>query len=560
MATTVPSTTIPPAPVGDARVAGLPGASRSATPGGPSERGQRGVALALILVVAFMVVLDFSIVNVALASIERELHVGATDVQWVITGYAITFGGLLVLGGRVADLFGRRRMLVAGLLVFSLASLWGGVSTTIAELVAARAVQGIGAAVVAPAALSLITTTTPEGPRRTRALGLYGATASIGFVSGLVLGGVLVQLFDWRSVLWVNVPIGLAAAALAPLVLPESRAAGRIRLDVMGGLLVTGAIAAFVYAVSLGPVNGWLDASTIGALGITALLAWAFVAWEQRHPAPLVRLGILRLPTLRTANALTVAIGAWSAGELLVMPLYLQLVLHYSPLLTGLAMAPQGVVGFVAASRGPATVRRLGPRRLLVLASSSAALGLSLLALFAGMHSYPLVLIGLLFAGYGTATAMFGSTVAATNGVRNHEQGLASGLVNMSRQVGAAAGVAMAAAIIGSSTAAGAAVGRDSVALGAASLAAVLGGLLVGRRVAPAVSGSADPAASPAAVAEPGRKGEMSGTAVNGVADRRDEVRGRDHSSPPSKPWSGPWARPRRVPTQVAACTACDEA
>ena len=177
-------------------------------------------ALALILAVAFMVVLDFSIVNVALAAIERELHSDATAVQWVITAYAITFGGLLVLGGRLGDLWGRRRMFVVGLVLFSLASLAGGLAPALPVLVLARAFQGVGAAIVAPAALSLVTTTVPEGPARTRALGFYGATASIGFVAGLVLGGILVQFLDWRAVLWVNVPIGLAAAMLTPVLVP----------------------------------------------------------------------------------------------------------------------------------------------------------------------------------------------------------------------------------------------------------------------------------------------------------------------------------------------------
>ncbi|MDQ1371077.1 MAG: hypothetical protein QOF20_3430, partial [Acidimicrobiaceae bacterium] len=233
-----------------------------------------GAALALILTAAFMVVLDFSIVNVALADIERALHVDATAVQWVITAYAITFGGLLVLGGRVGDLWGRRRMFVVGLVVFSVASLTGGLAGNLPMLVAARALQGVGAAIVAPAALSLITTSTPEGPRRTRALGFYGATASIGFVAGLVLGGVLLQFFDWRAVLWVNVPIGLAAALLTPIVLPApAPVTGRRRLDVEGALLVTGGVAAAVYAISAGPVSGWLSWQTVGALLATLTLA-----------------------------------------------------------------------------------------------------------------------------------------------------------------------------------------------------------------------------------------------------------------------------------------------
>ena len=452
-------------------------------------RGRGGprpsAALALILVVGFMVVLDFSIVNVALAAIERELHAGATAVQWVITAYAITFGGLLVLGGRLGDLFGRRRMFVAGLVLFSVASLAGGLAGNLGVLVAARAVQGVGAAILAPAALSLITTTTEEGPARTRALGLYGATASIGFVAGLVLGGLLVQFFDWRAVLWVNVPIGLAAAALAPLLIPPASPARRVaRTDVGGALLVTAAIAAVVYGVSEGPISGWLSGRTLGALGLAALLGWAFVAVERRHPAPLVRLGLLRLRPLRNANLMTVVIGAWSAGELLVLPLYLQLVLHYSPLLAGLAIAPQGVVGFLGAAQGARLLRRLGTRRFLALSAASATTGMALLGIFLAARSYPLLLAGFVFAGYGTATGAFGTTVLATQGVGNGEQGLAGGLVNMSRQVGAAVGVAVAAAIIGGGMAGGTAVGSDRAAVLTAAAAAALAVVLAARGLA----------------------------------------------------------------------------
>ena len=349
-------------------------------------------ALALILTVAFMVVLDFSIVNVALAAIERELHADATAVQWVITGYAITFGGLLVLGGRMGDLWGRRRMFVVGLVVFSLASLAGGLASNLAMLVVARAVQGVGAAIVAPAALSLITTSVPAGPARTRALGYYGATASVGFVAGLVFGGILVQFFDWRAVLWVNVPIGLAAALLTPILLAAPvEVARHHRLDVTGALLVTGAVALAVYGISEGPVSGWLSWQGIGALLAAMALAGAFVVTERRRPSPLVRLSILRQGRLRAANLYTVMVGAWSAGELLVVPLYLQLVLHYSPLLTGVAMAPQGVVGFVGATRGARIVRRLGLKTLLVVSGVVAAGGLLLLGLALAVAELPIV-------------------------------------------------------------------------------------------------------------------------------------------------------------------------
>src|ERR1039457_2165418 len=228
----------------------------------PSAAGQaaehKGLGLALILVAAFMVVLDFSIVNVALPSIEREFGFSAAAVQWVVTGYAIAFGGLLILGGRAADLFGRRRMFIAGLLAFSAASLAGGLAQDPVLLVASRVIQGAGAAVVAPAAFSLITTGFAEGPRRNRALGWYGATASVGFVAGQVLGGVLVEFLSWRAVFLVNVPVGVLAALLAPRLLGESREAGpRRRLDLWGAALITTAVAATVFAVSQSAVAGW---------------------------------------------------------------------------------------------------------------------------------------------------------------------------------------------------------------------------------------------------------------------------------------------------------------
>jgi EmrB/QacA subfamily drug resistance transporter len=455
-------------------------------------------ALALILAVAFMVVLDFSIVNVALAAIERELHSDATAVQWVITAYAITFGGLLVLGGRLGDLWGRRRMFVVGLVLFSLASLAGGLAPALPVLVLARAFQGVGAAIVAPAALSLVTTTVPEGPARTRALGFYGATASIGFVAGLVLGGILVQFLDWRAVLWVNVPIGLAAAMLTPVLVPAPEpVARRPRLDVAGALMVTGAVAAAVYGVSEGPVKGWLSGQTIGALLLALVLTGGFVSVEHRHPSPLVRLSILGLRNLRSANLYTVLLGAWSAGSLLVMPLYLQLVLHYSALETGLAMAPQGIAGFLGSMRGARFIRRSGLKTFLVTSGIAAAGGLFVLGLGLAGRSYPLLVVGLMLAGYGTSTGAFGTTVAATQGVPDGEQGLAGGLVNMSRQVGAALGVAFAAALIGSGATSGASVPADRaavlVAAAAAAVAAVLAFRGIGARSATAANARPEP-------------------------------------------------------------------
>lgn len=451
----------------------------------PRRAPRPALALGLLLSVAFMVVLDFSIVNVALASIERALHVSPTDVQWVITAYAITFGGLLVLGGRIGDLFGRRRMFVAGLVLFSLASFVGGLAGSIDVLVAARAAQGVGAAIVAPASLSLITTSIPQGPARTRALGLYGATASIGFVAGLVLGGLLVQVVDWRAVLWVNVPIGVVAALLTLAWIPPSATEPRRhRLDLAGAVLATGGIGAAVLGVSEGPARGWLSAESLGAFLCAAVLVVAFVAVERRHPSPLVPLRILEKRGLRTANLYMALVGAWSGAELLVLPLYLQLALHYSPVVTGLAMAPQGVVGFLGASSGARLARRTGLRTVLVVAGISASCGLLLLAGFLVTRSYPLLLLGFLAAGYGTATAAFGATVAATRDVANDEQGLAGGLINMSRQIGAAIGVAVAAAVIGTASTSGGSVDPDRTALLIIAAAAVVATFTAGRRAA----------------------------------------------------------------------------
>jgi EmrB/QacA subfamily drug resistance transporter len=435
-------------------------------------RNRKPLQLALILVAAFMVVLDFSIVNVALPSIERELHMPADAVQWIVTGYAISFGGLLILGGRAADLFGRRRMFVAGLVAFALASLAGGLARDPALLIAARVIQGAGAAIVAPAALSLITTSFPEGPQRTRAIGLYGAISSVGFVSGQVLGGVLVQFTSWRAVFLVNVPVGLAAAALAPAILGSVRTStGRgHRLDLRGALLITSAVALIVYAVSQGVVVGWTSPLVIAAIVTAAAASAGFLRAETKHPDPLIRLPLLRRPGLRDGSTLSFLLGLWNGGELLVLSLYLQQVLHLSPLSTGLAIAPQGVVGFGMGLLGPRLAGRLGVRRLLVLTGASAAAGFAVLTrLPAGGYSPVLLVVTLI--GLGTAGTAFGSVVLASRGMADADQGLVGGMINTSRQIGAAIGAALLPAV--AEAVRGAPVSGDRVAMLAAGLAAL---------------------------------------------------------------------------------------
>ena len=392
-----------------------------------------------------MVVLDFSIVNVALASIERELHFAASAVQWIVTGYAIAFGGLLILGGRAADLFGRRRMFMAGLLVFSAASLAGGLAQDPVLLVASRVVQGAGAALVAPAALSLITTGFAEGPKRTRALGIYGATASIGFVAGQVLGGVLVNFTSWRAVFLVNVPVGALALLLAPRLLGESRqdSSGR-KLDVGGAILITVTVAALVFAVSQVEILGLASPAVLLAVAAAITAAAGFVMVERHHPDPLVRLDLLGRASLRTAATLNLLLGMWNAGELIVLSLYLQQVLHYSPLETGLVIAPQGIIGFTAGAFGAALARRVGIRRVLILTSVVATAGFGLLThLPAAADGYSPLLAAVMLVGFGTAGMAFGTMVTASQGVADHEQGLVGGVVNTSRQVGAAIGAAL---------------------------------------------------------------------------------------------------------------------
>jgi EmrB/QacA subfamily drug resistance transporter len=436
--------------------------------------------LALILTAAFMVVLDFSIVNVALPSIERELSLAQSQVQWVVTGYAIAFAGLLILGGRAADLLGRRRMFITGLLVFTVASLAGGLAQEPVLLIAARVIQGAGAAIVAPAALSLITTGFPEGPRRTRAIGLYGAVSSVGFVAGQVLGGVLVQFTSWRAVFLVNVPVGLIAAALAPRLIartPASKEASneastRERtLDIRGALLITAAVALAVFAVSQGTQFGWTSPLIVVAAFAAVAAVVAFGKAEHRHPTPLVRPGLLHKKGIRDGVALAFLLGLWNGGEMLVMSLYLQQVLHESPLVTGLVIAPQGVVGFAMGLLGPRLAGRMGIRRLLVLTGAAAALGFAVLTRLPATGYSP-VLLTVMLVGFGTAGTAFGSVVIASRGMADADQGLVGGMINTSRQIGAAVGAALLPAIAQTISGSGGVTG-DRAAMLAAALAAV---------------------------------------------------------------------------------------
>jgi len=445
------------------------------------DGARSGLRLALILVASFMVVLDFTIVNIALPSMERDFGVSTSVVQWVVTGYAIAFSGLLILGGRAADMLGRRRIFIVGLLVFSLASLAGGLAGDPVLLVASRIVQGAGAALVAPAALSLITTSFPAGPRRTRAIGLYGSMASVGFVAGQVLGGVLVEWTSWRAVFLVNVPVGLAAAFLAPRLIavpaveagpgrtagPGARQRGR-RLDVRGAVLITAAVALAVFSISQGDVLGWTSPLVLGAAVIAVGAAACFVVAETRHPAPLIRPRLLLRPGLRNGATLAFLLGVWNGGELLVLSLYMQDVLHFSPLATGLIIAPQGLAGFTMGMLGPRLAGRFGVRRVAMVAGVSATIGFAALTQLPAVGYSPLLFVVILV-GFGGAGTAFGSIVLASRELSDGDQGLAGGVVNTSRQLGAAVGAALLPAVADSVSG----VSGDRAAMLAATAAAL---------------------------------------------------------------------------------------
>jgi MFS family permease len=331
---------------------------------------------------------------------------------------------------------------------------------------------------VAPSALSLITTGFAEGPARTRALGMYGATASIGFVAGQVLGGVLVEFTSWRAVFLVNVPVGLAALLVTPRLLGESREPRREghRLDIGGALLITAAVAALVFAVSQGYALGWTSPAVLGALAVAAVTAAAFTAVERRHPEPLVRADLMRLPSLRKASTMNLLLGLWNAGELIVLSLYLQQVLHESPLATGLVIAPQGVIGFAAGAFGARLARSVGIRRVLIITSAMATAGFLVLTQLPAGGGYSPLFAAVMLVGFGTAGTAFGTMVTASTGVANADQGLVGGVINTSRQVGAAIGAALLPAVVEavSHGSRAAMAGGDRAAMLAAAVAAGL--------------------------------------------------------------------------------------
>src|SRR4051794_20132125 len=415
---------------------------------------RRGLALALLAASQFVVILDASIVNVALPSIGSDLHFSESNLQWVVNAYVLVFGGFLLLGGRMADLLGRRRVFIAGLVLFGAASLVGGLANSEGMLIAARAVQGLGGALLSPAALSIITTTFPEGSERNKALGVWGAVAGAGGAAGVLLGGVLTDSLGWEWVFFVNTPVTLAAAAWARVLLVESRSEGaRRHFDTFGAVTVTAGLSLLVYTMVRTDANGWGSATTIGLFAVSAALLVAFVVWEQRSPAPLVPFRIFRIRNVTAANIVGLLIGASLFSMFFFVSLYMQRVLGYSPLKAGLSYLPLAVTIILSAGVAAQLVTRLGHKRVLAGGMVLVAIGLLLFANVSPDGTFLSdVLPASVIAAAGLGFSFVPVTIASQTGVESRDAGLASGLINTSQQIGGALGLAVLSTIATSKT------------------------------------------------------------------------------------------------------------
>jgi EmrB/QacA subfamily drug resistance transporter len=411
-------------------------------------------AFALLAVAYFMTIVDLTIVNVSLPTIGRALHFSATNLQWVATAYALTFGGFLLLGGRAADLLGRRRMLMVGLGVFSAASLACGLATGEGFLIAARALQGTGAAVMLPAALSIVMNMFQEGAERNKALGIWGAIAASGATVGLITGGLLTRYVGWRYIFYLNVPIGTVALLLAPRIVPESRlAATKRKFDAAGAVAGTGGLVLLVDALSQAPQYGWGALRTIALLVASVALLVAFLVIESRVAEPVVPLQIFRRRTLAGANVAGLLLGGSFYGFLFVGTLYMQQVLHYSALQTGVAWLAASVTSVALAGVSQLTVTRIGAKPVMVAGMTLIGTGV-LWATQVPAHGHFLgdLLGPFVVAGAGTAFAFIPISIAALAGVEEHRAGLASGLLSTSQQIGGAIGIAIASSVAASHT------------------------------------------------------------------------------------------------------------
>jgi EmrB/QacA subfamily drug resistance transporter len=425
------------------------------------ETAQRKwLALALLATVQFMVVLDIAIVNVALPSIQVDLGFSQENLQWVISAYALFFGGFLLLGGRTADLLGRRRLFVAGLVLFSAASLLSGLAWSDDALIIARAVQGLGAAIITPAALAILMTTFSEGRERNTALGVWGAVGAFGAVAGVLLGGILTDWLSWEWIFYINVPVGLAALALTPLLLRESRDAHVKSFDALGAVLVTGGMITLVYAITQANDYGWGSVETIGLFATAGVLLAAFAGWEARAKEPLMPFSIFRIRTVAAANISGLILGTVTFSMFLMLTLYMQQVLTYSPMKTGVAYLAVAGTAIIWSTVAAQLVTRVGVKPVIAAGMAFLTAGLLYFTQVSVGGSYVGDLLpGFLLIAVGLGFSFVPISIAALAGVQESEAGLASGLFNTSQQIGGALGIAALSAVATTTTEDGVASG-----------------------------------------------------------------------------------------------------
>ena len=413
------------------------------------------LVLVLVCLAQFMVILDATVVNVALPSIQTDLEMSPSELQWVVNSYTLIFGGFLLLGGRAGDLIGRKRLFLAGLVVFTLASLLNGLATSSEFLILARGLQGLGAALVSPAALSIVTTTFAEGRERTKAMGVWSAIAAGGGAVGLLLGGVLTDLFSWPWIFFVNVPVGIAAFVLSLRFVPESKdEEGHRAFDVAGAVTVTAGLTTLVYGIVKAEEKGWLSAHTLGFGLLSLVLLTAFVLIERRSAEPLVRLGIFLERTIRSANLVMLLVASGLFAMFYFNSLYVQRVLGYSPIEAGLAFVPFTLGIVIGAGLSQVLVRTIGLRSVGIIGMSLGTVGMLLfLRLDVGGDYLTDLLPGIMLISIGMGLTFVPVTLIATSGVEAGDAGLASGLLNTSQQIGGALGLAILSTLATSRTA-----------------------------------------------------------------------------------------------------------
>lgn len=421
-------------------------------PGAARREGHPGIALTVIAACQLMVVLDATIVNIALPHIQDALKFSTTDLTWVVSAYTLTFGGLLLLGGRAGDILGRRRVFMTGILLFTLASLLGGFAQEPWQLLAARALQGIGGAIASPTSLALITTTFPEGPERNRAFGVFAAVSAGGGAIGLLAGGMLTEWLDWRWVLFVNVPIGVLIAVLTPMYISESeRHPGRF--DIAGALTSTAGMAALVYGFIRAAEDGWRDGLTIGSFVAAAVLLLAFGFVETRAKEPITPLRMFADRNRSGTYVIMLSLAAAMFGMFFFIVLFVQNVLQYTPIEAGLAFLPVTVAIVTGAGLSQRFLPVLGPKPFMVVGSTGVALGLAWQTFISPDSSYVGGVLGpMLVFGFGMGLNFVTLTLTAVSGVAPHEAGAASGLLNATQQVGGSLGLSILTTVFGSAS------------------------------------------------------------------------------------------------------------